>query len=213
MKKIAITTRYLRTERNNDVIRRFYTMNYFKDIAERLGFILIPVLTKDSVNEICEICDGLIIPGNYQDVDPNNYHELRHPSTVSTDYETYDLDKLCIEAFSKAEKPILGICAGIQIMNVVFGGSLIQDIKDHYGTRHELTLSEGSKIREIYGKSTIESNSYHHQCIKRLAEGFRCTAVSSDGIIEAIEKDNILAVQWHPEMEYEYDFFARYFNL
>lgn len=213
MKKIAITTRYLKTEKNGNVTRRFYTTKYFKDIAEKLNIMLIPVFTEASVNEIAEMCDGFIIPGNYQDVDPNIYHELRHPSCQSADYDTYKLDKLCVETFSKTGKPVLGICAGIQIINVVYGGSLYQDIPNHSGTRHSVTLEPGSKISEIYGKTLIESNSYHHQCVKRIAEGFKCTAVSSDGTIEAIEKDNILAVQWHPEMDLEYEFFARYFDI
>ena len=112
-------------------------------------------------------------------------------------------------------KPILGICRGEQVLNVACGGTLYQDVKSqvpgcirhqqqqssHYAS-HKATVSEGSKLHEIYGSTEIMVNSFHHQAVKDLGAGLVITARASDGIVEGFEKPDhpyFVAAQWHPE--------------
>ena len=90
------------------------------------------------------------------------------------------------------------------------GGTLIQRRPGHAGTRHEIAIEKGSFLEKVYQKDRVEINSYHGQCIDRVAPGFRVTARAADGTIEAIEKGNIVAVQWHPEVDLEMDFFRTF---
>ena len=112
--------------------------------------------------------------------------------------------------------PVLAICRGIQILNVALGGTLVQDIAsqcetniahDEDGPRdsrsHEITVEPGSLIAEAIGTEHLTVNSFHHQSVKRVADGMRVTARSPDGIIEGLESTDtdwwVMAVQWHPE--------------
>lgn len=117
--------------------------------------------------------------------------------------------------FQKKNKPILGICAGIQEINVIFGGSLNQLIVNHElkdQSKHKVKLHENSFLYKVYNTDYIEVNSYHKQSIKDLAPNFNITAISDDGTIEGIEKDNIIAVQWHPEALRDIKFFKEFIN-
>ena len=115
--------------------------------------------------------------------------------------------------------PVLGVCRGFQIMNVYFGGSLYQDVnlkKDTYVKHnqvnfpsmpsHSVDLTEGSKLKELFKEDTIMVNSFHHQIVNKVAEGFMAAAISKDGVVEAIENTKhkcMIGVQWHPEMLHE----------
>ena len=105
---------------------------------------------------------------------------------------------------------MLGICRGIQVMNVVLGGTLYQDIKpfahvphnDHWAKIHTVTVRRSTKLEQILGQDTVLVNSQHHQAVDRIAPGLTLAALSEDGIVEAIEKPDAkfcLGVQWHPE--------------
>ncbi len=124
---------------------------------------------------------------------------------------------MLIKAFHKANKPILGICAGVQIINVCFGGSLHQDIKNHTSkeeiTIHSINIEKDSFLEKIYSKNKIEVNSFHHQAINKVAENFKIVATSEDGIVEAIEYKNIVGVQWHPEKSKDMKFFEKYIKM
>ena len=180
--------------------------------------IIIPVLKdSDDVNAVIQRIDGLLIPGG-PDIDPNLYDEEPNPQINNFNFILDNFQQLILNAALEKKIPIFGICRGLQILNVYFGGSLYQDIKSQnsnvpnlikhqqtglrYALTHFVTIETDSLLMKLLGKERVRVNSLHHQAVKKLADGFKVTARSSDGIIEAIEKiDNsdIYAVQWHPE--------------
>ena len=123
---------------------------------------------------------------------------MEHTYTV----DEYSKDKQLVDAFVKAGKPILGICGGLQVLNVYFGGTLNQLVPHHDDIHdgHRIRIEKDSFLYAVYKTETAEVNSYHRQCALDAAPGFRVTAWAEDGTIEAIERDNIIAVQWHPEV-------------
>ena len=142
--------------------------------------------------------DGLLIPGGV-DVNPKLYGEKNTASVKINDY----LDEITMSAiklFYESDKPILGICRGLQILNVYFGGSLHQDIPNHKDVTHKIFVEDNNILFDYYGKE-FEVNSIHHQCINRLAEDFDCLARAEDGVIEAFMHNSgkILGTQFHPE--------------
>lgn len=142
--------------------------------------------------------DGLLVPGGV-DVNPKLYGEENTASVEINDH----LDQItidCIKLFFEKGKPILGICRGLQILNVYFGGTLIQDIPNHKDVDHEILIDDGNVVHDHYGGSMV-INSLHHQCIGELAKDLTCLAKSHDGIIEIFMHKNgkILGTQFHPE--------------
>jgi len=203
--RIALLTR-LNDERytvNQDYVNAL--LNAGADIS-----LLLPQ-SKESLYIELYRCDGLVIPGG-DDVNPALYNqENQHSHPIDTGIEQLDLD--AIDIMQQMNKPIFGICRGLQIINVAFGGTLIQDINlqkkdslDHSFSfnykkplnAHKIIVSKNS-ILSNYLDETIEVNSYHHQAIDKLAPNFKISAKSEDGLIEAIESERIIAVQWHPE--------------
>ena len=217
MKKpmIALTARIGDFQGQN---RIFDNQTYFDAVALGGG---IPVLVNYGSDEdyeaIAERFDGLVVTGG-EDLDPALFHQLAHPSVEVTDPRMDTLDLELIRRFAAKGKPILGICRGIQSINVVFGGTLIQDLNTQYPAMrpaghqqhkaepkpamdapfHDNTFAEGTLLYELFGPRHAV-NSFHHQNIDRVADGFVVSSWSEDGLAEAIEKDKILAVQWHPE--------------
>lgn len=179
------------------------TVNYVKYVASAQA---VPVVTLE--REIINGCDGLLLPGG-GDITPAFYGEQNHGSrNINT-----ELDILQLQAFDLALRrglPVLGICKGLQVMNVGAGGTLIQDLEpesqerhgyDNGDKYHASVIHEGSWLYELYGgEATV--NSAHHQALGRLGEGLsvvqRCPL---DGCIEAVahESHPIIGVQWHPE--------------
>lgn len=190
--------------------RLYYLCHHYKDIFDALGVTLFPVCSENCANEVCRICDGLVIPGSVKNVYPEHYGRVRTDENTYSEDE-YSVDKPVVEAFVKAGKPILGICAGIQVLNVFFGGTLVQRVCGHSADndpcRHTVHIAPDSFISRVYGADSALVNSYHGQCVDDVASGFRITARAEDGTIEAIEKGNIIAVQWHPEVDFEMDLF------
>jgi putative glutamine amidotransferase len=160
--------------------------------------------------------DALILPGG-GDVDPTHYGQQAHPELADLDPE---FDRFQLEWARKAlreELPILGICRGMQVMNVAAGGTLIQHVEgadQHFpeGPRqdaalrphpvHSVSVARDSKLGDIVGEQTARVNSLHHQAVDRLAPLFRVSAWAEDGIVEAIERpDHVwqVGVQFHPE--------------
>ena len=203
--KIALLTR-INDER--------YTVNQnYIDGLNRAGAdcIILPPMTNDCLHNVLDLCDGLLIPGG-NDVNPIAYAEINNGSYPIED----EIEALDIEAFQymhAQKKPIFGICRGLQIINVALGGSLYQDLPtqsetelDHnYSLNHKTPLQAhivdiepNSHLFSLLG-SQIEVNSYHHQGIKKIAANLSASAYAKDGLVEALESEGILAVQWHPE--------------
>lgn len=175
--------------------------------------IIIPLSKPEDAKSYVDKIDALVIPGG-DDVSPIYYGEepLSKLGKNSPKRDLFDL--ALIKEAHKQQKPILGICRGLQIINVAFGGSLYQDLsyKASVNVQHEqktdlkyethsVMIEKDSFLSNIY-VSKLMVNSYHHQAIKRIAPNFKVTAKSTDGIIEAIEHTDqkIYAVQWHPEL-------------
>lgn len=218
MKIIAISTRSVDYKSDAGIAkRRLYINGYFSEIAEKAGFILFPVCSDNGLEEIAAMCSGLIIAGRDRDINPKYYGEeplegLEYPEDLYED----ELDFRLIELFEKSNKPILGICSGLQSLNIYHGGTLKQHIDEHTSkeqlVRHNIDIEEDSFVHSLYGSKT-EVNSIHHQAINKVADGFKVTAVAEDGNIEAIEKGNLIGVQWHPEVDYEIDTFKKFLCL
>lgn len=187
-----------------------FLCHHYKDIFDRLGVTLFPVLSANCAEDVCRVCDGLIVPGSSKNVYPEHYGRIRTDENTYSEDE-YSVDKPVIEVFVKAGKPILGICAGIQELNVFFGGTLIQRVYNHDSKDvqrvHTIYIQHDSFVSRVYGSEQAQVNSYHGQCVDNVAPGFRVTARAEDGTVEAIEKGNVIAVQWHPEVDYEMDLF------
>ena len=218
MKIIAISTRSVDYQSDAGIAkRRLYIHGYFSEVAEKAGFILFPVCSDNGLEEIATMCSGLIIAGRDRDINPKYYGEkplegLEYPDDPYED----ELDFKLIELFEKINKPILGICSGLQSLNIYHGGTLKQHIEEHTSkeelVRHKIDIEENSFVYSLYGSKT-EVNSIHHQAIKDVAEGFKVTAVAEDGTIEAIEKGIFIGLQWHPEVDYEIDTFKKFLDL
>lgn len=151
--------------------------------------------------------DGLILCGG-GDIDPGYYHE-EVDGSVNIDHARDRTEFALMKAFVDAGKPVLGICRGLQLINVFFGGTLYQDLENarahssfsDYDLIHHVHAEAGSIVRGLYGADFVV-NSYHHQAVKDLGKGLRATMkATGSSVIEGIEHETlpVLAVQWHPE--------------
>jgi putative glutamine amidotransferase len=194
-KLIGIAARML-TE--NGIKKLFVNKSYLGEIAA-LGFNPFLILPNSpAVEEILGLCDGFLLPGG-TDVDPHRYG-ADNDGSKDVEASIDDLDQVIVDYALRTGKPLLGICRGLQSLNVFAGGTLNQHILGHTKTLfdHEVEF-EPSRLLGITGKAML--NSYHHQAIDKVAPGFRVIARHVDGTIEAIEHESlpIFAVQWHPE--------------
>ena len=215
---LAITERYEKFNNEKFFKENFYLNKYFKDIFEELNVLLFPVASNTQLETVVDICDGLVVTGRSIDVNPKYYDQETIEATNLGDYKLEDeLDFSLIKLFHKVNKPILGICAGIQSINVCFGGSLYQDIQNHSSKEelkmHSINIEKDSFLEKCYKTNKLKVNSFHHQAINKVAQDFKVIATSEDGVIEAIEYNNILGVQWHPEQMMDIKFFREYIEL
>ncbi len=157
--------------------------------------------------EYAEIFDGFLFSGGV-DVNPTHYGEEKQFDSVSVDDERDAFEKALFAAVYPTNKPILGICRGIQSINVWLGGTLRQHIENHRQSQpmwertHKLTLTEGGMFQRICGKTEIIVNSSHHQVVKDLASVLKADAFNEEGYIEAAHQPDhpfLFAVQFHPE--------------
>jgi putative glutamine amidotransferase len=167
--------------------------------------------------DVAAALDGLLIAGG-QDVDPRLYGAVPTAASTLLDpaRDRFEID--LVRAAVALDRPVLGICRGLQLINVAFGGTLHSDLAVGAGESHAflgypawhrshpVQLLPGSRLGEMLG-STVSVNSYHHQCVSRLGGELVAVALASDGVVEAVELRGaeLLGVQWHPEMLREPD--------
>lgn len=184
--------------------------------------------TPAEIMKIIERCDGILLPGSKADVDPANFGASRSSHTAAADPPRDTVDNILLQDAYKMRKPILGICYGLQSLNVYRSGSLIQHIPDflsedmrtrvdheagkNVAVAHDVELAEGSKLASILSLDSLvlPVNSSHHQSADAIGDGLRVSAhCIDDGIVEALEgtaPDHfVLAVQWHPERSVDQD--------
>lgn len=220
MKKplIGITGSILAIEQGSfSGMERSYVNRDYVQCAERLGgipFILPNVGDYGLIEAQLKAMDGIVLSGGY-DIDPQLYGE---EPILAQDFTYTQIDEYymaVIHLCQRLGKPVLGICKGCQALNVAFGGTLYQDLASQNVTvqrhsfdgprqnpSHEVIFSEQARFFKFLPER-IRVNSFHHQAINRLAEGFHAVAHARDGVVEAIEKSEgtfAAGVQWHPEM-------------
>ena len=182
--------------------------------AGLVPLIVPPLSSASAAAAILDSVSGLVLTGG-EDVDPARYGEKRHEKVRSINAARDATEAALVEEAKARGKPVLAICRGIQILNVALGGTLVQDIPSQLDTRiahdedsprnsrsHEISIEPRSLIAKAVGTERCTVNSFHHQSVKRVADGLRVTARSPDGVIEGLESIDdwwVLAVQWHPE--------------
>ncbi len=171
--------------------------------------------------------DGLLLTGG-RDIDPRHYGEEPRQKLGEVDAAKDALELAAIRAARAVGVPMLGVCRGIQTLAVAFGGALYQDLASEVGgairheqgldkrmTSHRVQVEPGTRLASVLGSAgPLWVNSYHHQAVKRVPEGFRVAARAADGVVEAIEAEDarhgwVLGVQWHPEGLWRRDEAAR----
>jgi putative glutamine amidotransferase len=170
-----------------------------------------------AVSKLAKSCDGVLLPGSRADVEPEKYGAARDPKTADADLPRDTVDELLLRDAYEQRKPVLGICYGLQSLNVYRQGSLVQHIEsavNHEAGRkvaiaHDVVVEPGSLLARIVGDGNeaparVPVNSSHHQSAEVTGKGLRVSArCPNDGIVEAIEGADadhfVLAVQWHPE--------------
>jgi putative glutamine amidotransferase len=188
--------------------------------------IVIPLdQSQAQVAKMLENVQGVLLPGSRFDVDPQRYGEQRIPECGPKDEARTAVDELLLQDAFNLKKPILGICQGLQSLNVWRNGSLVQHLQtavNHTPGReviraHPLRIADDSRLKALMASSDepdAQVNSSHHQAIHLLGDNLLATAISPvDGVIEAVELDSsehfVLAVQWHPERTYNESAFSR----
>ncbi|HZJ82813.1 MAG TPA: gamma-glutamyl-gamma-aminobutyrate hydrolase family protein [Clostridia bacterium] len=197
---------------------------YYDAVLEAGGIpYLIPNLGKDSIDDMLDIVGGVMLTGG-NDIDPMYFGESPHPKLGDINPYRDEMEIELAKESMDRDIPILGVCRGVQVMNIAMGGTIYQDtasqwkgsspLQKHsqlaplwYGS-HKVKLIQDSKLRSIMMVDTLWTNSFHHQAIKEIAHSFHVTATCGDGIIEGIESPQhrfALGVQWHPEKMWEKD--------
>ena len=175
------------------------------------------------VHKLVEHCKAVLLPGSRADVDPEKYLASRNPKTADADLPRDAVDEFLLQDAFQLRKPVLGICYGLQSLNVYRAGSLVQHIEspiNHEAGRkvavaHEVAVDPGSRLAEIVTQANVDParlpvNSSHHQSADAIGHGLRIVArCPQDGIVEALEGTEpdhfVLAVQWHPERSIDDD--------
>jgi putative glutamine amidotransferase len=220
---IAVTTSELR--RPEDVVARpqgeppkleVALATLYPEAIERAGGVpvIVPLLRPEAIAALLDRVDGVCLPGG-PDVQPSAYGEEPHPQLGPTEPRVDAVELALVRAADRRRLPILGICRGMQLLNVARGGTLHQHLPDvvgeelqhrqpEYGsiTTHHVETAPHSRLRETLGGPRLEVNSFHHQAVRTLGDDLTATAWAGDGTIEAIEDPGerlVLGVQWHAE--------------
>jgi len=214
-----------RIEPRTDDENILYLWDYYLKAVMKAGGtpVMLPVTRKRSqVKTMVERCDGFVLPGGAFDIPPGYYGEDEKPWLGHLVPERTSFEAAILKEAMKKDKPVLGICGGMQLMNVALGGTLYQDIlkqrphslnheqkETKTKTSHAVTLRPGTRLYSIMSKSRsgkpvkIKVNSTHHQAVKEVGEGLTASGTAEDGIVEGVESlahSFLIGVQWHPEM-------------
>jgi len=192
--------------------------HYSDAVSIHGGFPIMLPFDESAIDEALDLIDGLIIPGGDWDIDPTFYGQKIMSDTVIINHRRTAYDMKLMQKALARNMPVLGICYGMQLMNVLAGGSLIQDLPSFRRTDinhqqphpkntlwHDINITKGTKLWEIAGhESVAKVNSTHHQAIDRVGKNIIVSATAPDGIIEAIESSIhrfAIGVEWHPEYQ------------
>ncbi|WP_422123794.1 gamma-glutamyl-gamma-aminobutyrate hydrolase family protein [Planococcus sp. X10-3] len=177
--------------------------------------LIVPIVDEEDIPLLCERLDGLIVTGG-GDINPTLYGEEPHPSLGAV-YPGSDLyEKELILEFLKLDKPFMGMCRGMQMLNVALGGTNYQDLDAEYEGKlyqhlqlamrthrtHSVELEEDSLLYQIMGEKEFHVNSFHHQAVRDVSNKLRVAARAKDGMVEALESNDyqfVMGIQWHPE--------------
>ncbi len=189
--------------------------NYADVVTQSGGLPIALPHEPDLAEHYLNLLDGLVVTGGAFHVDPAMFGAATRHETVVTKDKRTAFERSITEAMLAADKPVLGICGGQQLLHVILGGTLIQHIPDEVPNPlaheqpnprteagHDVTITEGTLLHKIVGRSTIPVNSAHHQAAKDISENITVNARASDGVVEGIEDSRYrfcLGVQWHPE--------------
>lgn len=189
----------------------YFVQQAYMNALELAGANYIGVIPNNAndYEHIVNICDGLLICGG-ADSHSKYYNQELHEKADIVKENIDEMDLKVLDLFLKAKKPVLGICRGHQVINIYYGGSLIQDIPSQYETtinhrqkeeRHVGTHTVILTKNSLLGKKgeTYSVNTFHHQNIDKLGDTLEVVALSEDGLIEAIQNENVFGIQWHPE--------------
>jgi len=218
MKKpiIGITSAYEEEKELKNYHRTTVCIDYAKSIADAGGIpLVIPVLEdREIIKSQLELVDGLLMSGGL-DINPQYYNQdfLGGINLISPERDRNEWTIL--EEYLSTGKPLLGVCRGMQMINIFLGGTLYQDMRHISGTLlnhrqnylpelevHRVEIAENSILDNLFGRELL-TNSFHHQAVDKLGRDLKVTGTTSDNIIEAFEgvRDGfLLGVQWHPEM-------------
>jgi putative glutamine amidotransferase len=209
---VAFTTYHLGPGQVRDWDGAYALPASYADALHRAGArtVLLPSGQPSAAEELLAPFDGLLLAGG-GDLDPARYGAAPHPALDRVDPDRDELELELARAAVRLGMPVLGICRGMQVLSVAFGGTLVQHLPDLPGlavhrnetkdARHGLRVEPGSRLAAALGQVEVEVLSDHHQALDRLGEGFRAVAWSPDGLVEAIERDQgwTVGVLWHPE--------------
>jgi putative glutamine amidotransferase len=221
--RIGIT---MRIELESD---RFYLSRHYSEAVEAAGGapVHIPLIPDpEFISNVVEGLDGILLPGSDSDVDPLRYGANPHPKLGHVHPIKDETDLLVLREVEERAMPLFAICFGLQVLNVSRGGTLIQDIGSQWPNAikheqgaprdrhsHTVRLIEDSLMGQLAGSDQAPVNSHHHQGMERLGRELVATAWSPDGLVEAVEDARsdrfVVGVQWHPELGWERDNFAR----
>ncbi len=210
MCRIGVTTSF----KTIDVLEEKTNKNYMTAITNAGGIpVLITPETVENGFSLLKDLDGILITGGF-DLDPGLFDQEPHEELSDLDRERDQLEMNAVKVAEKNRIPVLGICRGMQIINIVYGGTLDQHINSHiehnqdeenHVPTHEVEIYPGTQLQKIFGGSEIKVNSHHHQRVEELGKNLEAVAEAPDGTTEALihEKHRFIrAVQWHPEMMY-----------